>query len=59
MTAVEDRRLKVSERQNQSHGTTPLTHGENQMNKEKWTKLWYDPFDPFDGFATSAFESGS
>jgi hypothetical protein len=18
------------------------------MNKEKWTKLWYDPFDPFD-----------
>jgi hypothetical protein len=26
--------------------TTPLTHGENQMNKEKWTKLWYDPFEP-------------
>jgi hypothetical protein len=20
-------------------------HRENQMNKEKWTKLWYDPFD--------------
>jgi len=25
-------------------------HRENQMNKEKWTKLWYDPFDePNDG----------
>jgi hypothetical protein len=24
-------------------------HGENQM-KEKWTKLWYDPFEvPFEG----------
>ena len=21
-------------------------HGENQMNKEKWTKLWYDPYAP-------------
>jgi hypothetical protein len=20
---------------------THLTHGENQMNKEKWTRLWY------------------
>jgi hypothetical protein len=20
-------------------------HGENQINKEKWAKLWYDPFD--------------
>jgi hypothetical protein len=24
-----------------------LLHGDNQMNKEKWTKLWYDPFDEF------------
>jgi hypothetical protein len=23
-------------------------HGENQMNKEKWTKLWYDRFEVYD-----------
>ena len=33
--------------QNVQKYLTPLPHGENQMNKEKWTKLWYDPFDEY------------
>ena len=33
-------------------------HGENQMIKEKWTKLWYDPFDEEDRATMGRCTSG-
>jgi hypothetical protein len=45
-------------RQNVQKYLTPPTHGENQMNKDKWTKLWYDPFDfdPFEPLTPLTFD---